>query len=55
MIKDDYTQFAGFADIGSCLLHVVHNAFRKGIEKYGKEVDRSAHWSQYTKYPLRRA
>ena len=39
MIKDDYPQFAGFVDIGSCVLHVVHNAFGKGLEKYGKEVD----------------
>ena len=31
--------FAGFVDIGSCVLHVVHNAFGKGLEKYGKEVD----------------
>ena len=29
MIKDDYPQFAGFVDIGSCVLHVVHNAFGK--------------------------
>ena len=35
MIKDDYPQFAGFVDIGSCVLH----AFGKGLEKYGKEVD----------------
>ena len=39
MIKDDYPQFVGFADIGSCVLHVVHYAFGKGLEKYGKEVD----------------
>ena len=39
MIKDDYPQFAGFVDIGSCVLHVVHNAFGKGLEIYGKEVD----------------
>ena len=31
--------FAGFVDMGSCVLHVVHNAFGKGLEKYGKEVD----------------
>ena len=30
----DYPQFAGFV-----VLHVVHNAFGKGLEKYGKEVD----------------
>ena len=38
MIKDDYPQFAGFVDIDSCVLHVVHNAFGKGLEIYGKEV-----------------
>ena len=39
MIKDDYPKFAGFVDIDSCVLHVVHNAFGKGLQKYGKEVD----------------
>ena len=39
MIKDDYPQFVGFAEIGSCVLHVVHYAFGKGLEKNGKEVD----------------
>ena len=39
MIKDDYPQFAGFVGIGSCVLHVVHNAFGKGLEKYGKDAD----------------
>ena len=39
MIKDDDPQFGGFVDIGSCVLHVVHNAFGKGLEKYDKEVD----------------
>ena len=39
MIKDDYPQFAGFVGIGSCVLHVVHNAFGKGLEKYDKDVD----------------
>jgi len=30
MIKDDYPQFSGFVDIGSCVLHVVFNAFWQG-------------------------
>lgn len=39
MIKDDYLQFVGFVDIGSCVFDVVYNVFGKGLEKYGKEVD----------------
>ena len=39
MIKADDPQFAGFVDLGSCVLHILHNAFGKGLEKYGKEVD----------------
>ena len=26
-------------DIGSCSIHVIHNAFGKGLEHYGKDVD----------------
>ena len=26
-------------NLGSCVLHIVHNAFGKGLEKYGKDVD----------------
>lgn len=39
IVKDDCLEFAGFVDLGSCVLHIVHNAFGKGLEKYGKEVD----------------
>ena len=39
MIKADDPQFAGFVDLGSCVLYIVNNAFGKGLEKYGKEVD----------------
>ena len=38
MIQDDHPQFAGFVDLGSCVLHVVHNAFGKGFKKYGKVI-----------------
>ena len=38
MIKDETPDFTGFVDLGSCVLHVVHNAFGKGLEKYGQEV-----------------
>ena len=39
MIKEDNPGFAGFVDLGSCVLHVVHNAFGKGLAKYGQEVE----------------
>lgn len=39
IIKGEYAQFAGFVDLGSCVLHTVHNAFGKGLEKYGKDID----------------
>ena len=38
-IQDDHPQFAGFVDLGNCVLHVVQNAFGKGFEKCGKDID----------------
>ena len=26
-------------ELGSCSIHIVHNAFGKGLEKFGKEID----------------
>ena len=39
LITDKHPQFGGFIDLGSCVLHIVHNAFGKGLEKYGKDID----------------
>ena len=38
-IKEEKPEFVGFVDLGSCVLHVVHNAFGKGLEKNGKDID----------------
>ena len=35
-IKNEHPEFKGFGDLGSCVLHVVHNGFGKGLEMYGK-------------------
>ena len=39
LILQDCPEFPGLIDLGSCSIHVIHNAFGKGLEKYGKEVD----------------
>ena len=38
-ILQDYAEFPGLIDLGSCSIHVIHNACGKGLEKHGKEVD----------------
>ena len=38
-IKDEHPEFKGFVDLGSCVLHVVHNGFGKGLEMYGKDIN----------------
>ena len=38
-IKNDNPDFSGFIDLGSCVLHNVHNAFGKGLEEYGKDIE----------------
>ena len=39
LITQEYPDFGGFINLGSCVLHVVHNAFGKGLEKFGKDID----------------
>ena len=39
LIKEDHLDFPGLVDLGTCTIHTVHNAFNKGMEQYGKEVD----------------
>ena len=39
LILEDHPEFPSLVDLGSCVIHVVHNAFGKGIEKYGKDID----------------
>ena len=31
-------RFLGLIDLGSCNIHTMHNAFVKGIERYGKDI-----------------
>lgn len=38
-IKDDTPDFNGFVDLGSCVLHNIYNAFGKGLEDYGKDIE----------------
>ena len=37
-IKNEHPELKGFADLGSCVLHVVHNGFGKGLEMSGKDM-----------------
>ena len=39
LILQDCPEFPGPKDLGLCSIHVIHNAFGKGLEKHGKEVD----------------
>ena len=39
LIKEDHSDFPGLVDLGMCTIHTVYNAFNKGMEQYGKEVD----------------
>ena len=38
-IKDEHLEFKGCVDLGSYVMHVVHNGFGKGLERYGKDID----------------
>ena len=39
LIKHDHPDFAGLVDLGSCTIHIVHNAFGKGMQECGKEIE----------------
>ena len=39
LIKHDHPDFAGLVDLGSCIIHIVHNAFGKGLQDSGKEIE----------------
>ena len=32
-------EFPGLVDLGSCSIHVIHNAFGKGLKQHGKKID----------------
>ena len=39
LITQDHPDFMGLIDLGSCSIHIIHNAFGKGLEQYGKVID----------------
>ena len=39
LILQDHPGFPGLIELGSCTIHIVHNAFGKGIDQYGKDID----------------
>ena len=39
LIVQDNPNYPGLVDFGSCTIYTVHNAFGKGLEKYGKDID----------------
>ena len=39
LIRHDNPEFTGLVDLGSCSVHTIHNAFGKGLEKCGKEIE----------------
>ena len=39
LILQDHSEFPGLIDLGSCTIHIIHNAFGKGIDQYGKDID----------------
>ena len=38
-ISQDHSNFSGLVDLGSCTIHMVHNAFAEALEQYGKDID----------------
>ena len=38
-IRHNNPEFTGLVDLGSCSIHTIHNAFGKGLEKCGKEIE----------------
>ena len=39
LIAKYHPEFQGLINLGSCTIHTLHNAFGKGIEQYGKDID----------------
>ena len=39
LITQDHPDFMGLIDLGSCNIHIIHNAFWKGFEQHGKGID----------------
>ena len=39
MITEEYPEYPGLIELGSCSIHIVHNAFEDGLGQFGKEID----------------
>ena len=39
MIMEVYPEYPGLIELGSCSIHIVHNAFGDGLGQFGKEID----------------
>ena len=39
MITEVYPEYPGLIELGSCSIHIVHNAFGDGLGQFGKEID----------------
>ena len=39
LIRHDNPEFTCLVDLGSCSIHTIHDAFGKGLEKCGKEIE----------------
>ena len=39
LITQDHPYFTYLIDLGSCSIHIIHNAFEKGLEQYDKGID----------------
>ena len=38
-IREVYPGFQGLVYVGTCNIHIVHNSFGKGVDKYGKNAE----------------
>ena len=39
MITEEYPEYPGLIELGSCSIHIVHNTFADGLGQFGKEID----------------
>ena len=37
--SEEHSELGGFVDLGSDVLHILHNGLGKGLEKYNKDID----------------
>ena len=39
MITEEYPEYPGLIELGSCSIHIVHNTFGDGLGQFDKEID----------------